>query len=137
MERPTNIEKMERPDGVKVCPFCAEEIKADAVVCRYCNADLRETEKNKSGTFVKARIIVGEKTYSGEIFVPDYLNRLSDVINNGKQFIILADAVEEDHVRDIPIGFLAINKNQVVRLELKNVDEEKPFEVISRMVEWR
>jgi hypothetical protein len=128
---------MERPDETKVCPFCSEEIKAAAVICRFCNTDLREATKDKSGTFVRARLTVSEKTYSGEIFVPDYLNRLSDVINDRKQFIILRNAVEENHVVDVPIGFLAINKNQVVRLELKHADEEKPFEVISRIIEWR
>lgn len=32
---------METTDTTKACPFCAETIKRDALICRFCNYDLR------------------------------------------------------------------------------------------------
>ena len=137
MEGSVNLGTTESLVGIKMCPFCAEEIKSAAVICRHCKTDLRDTEKDKKGTWVKVRLIVGDKKYTGDIFVPEYLSRLSDVINDRKKFVVLTNAVEENNVRDVPIGFLAINKNQAERLELMAADEKKPFEVISRIIEWR
>ncbi|RRJ34371.1 zinc ribbon domain-containing protein [Pandoraea apista] len=37
------IERQMASDGMKKCPHCAEFIKADAKVCRYCGRDVPVT----------------------------------------------------------------------------------------------
>ena len=54
-------------------------------------------------------------------FVPLHLNRVSDAINDERQFIVLTDAKEEAKLTDIHVGFIALNKNSVEWVRL--VDE--------------
>ena len=95
----------------KQCSYCAEIIDSKATICKYCQSIIGGAPIDKTGTLVKVRVKTYEKVYSGDIFIPQHLDRVSDVINDGRPFIILINAREELKTSDTPIGFLAINKS--------------------------
>jgi hypothetical protein len=107
----------------KECPFCGEEIKTVAVVCRYCRTNLNSVLKENKGQFIQVRVKTGGKTYLGDIFVPQNF-RISDVINNNKRFIVLTNVLDVQETRDIEVGYLAINKERTEWVELTNKQAE-------------
>ena len=42
---------------MKNCPFCAEEVQDDAIVCKHCNRDIGKNENLKSKLFSAKRIL--------------------------------------------------------------------------------
>ena len=109
-------------EEMKQCPCCSESIKSQAIICRYCHTNLSSFSKEKSGRYVKVQLKAREKVYYGDIFIPDYLNRLSNVINDERQFISLVNTTEETKTSEINIGFLAVNKNAVEWIRLLEKD---------------
>ena len=97
----------------KKCPYCAETVNSKALVCRYCQSNLGVGQDEKDGELIRVRVKTHEKIYNGEIFVPYHFNRISDVINDPRPFILLTNAKEESKTSEIDIGFIAVNKSIV------------------------
>jgi hypothetical protein len=116
---------MEESQGYKKCPMCAEEIWADAVVCRYCHTQIEKEAKAKDGRFVKVRLKVKDTIYYGDIYVPGYTDRVGDVVNDGRQFLSLVNTHEETRSHDMEIGYIAINKNTIEWLRILERDPKE------------
>ncbi len=98
---------------MKICPFCAESIKLEAVICRHCHNNIVLSAKEQKGNYVKVCLKAGGKVYYGDIFVPAHLDRLSNVINDARHFVPVVNTREETATTEIPLGFMAINKNAI------------------------
>ncbi len=117
--------------------MCAEDIRAEAVICHYCMTEIHNKGKDKEGRFVNVKLGVGDVIYRGEIFIPGHDKRVSDVLNDRRLFISMIDTVEEMKGRDYnyKIGYIALSKKVVewVRI-VESVPEKKESAAQTRTV---
>ena len=107
-------------DGaVKACPRCFELVNAEAEICKYCLSQIGSAQDGQVG---RVRIQAGDIVYRGDIHVGK-TERMSDAINDMRRFIVLSNVEEEGKLRDLHVGFLAINKDSIESIRLCQDDE--------------
>jgi hypothetical protein len=71
---------------------------------------------------VKAWIKTVDSTYTGTIYLPKDLTRISDVMNDERQFISMTDVESKDFAS--PKAYLAINKDLIELVEILDAELE-------------
>jgi hypothetical protein len=71
---------------------------------------------------VKALIKTVNSTYTGNIYLPQEQTRISDVMNDERQFISMTDVESKDFASPKP--YLALNKDLIELVEILDPDME-------------
>ncbi len=71
---------------------------------------------------VRAWIKTVDSTYTGTIYLPKDENRISDVMNDERQFISMTDVESKDFTS--PKAYLAINKDLIELVEILDPEME-------------
>ncbi len=71
---------------------------------------------------VKAWVKTVDSTYTGTIYLPKDQTRISDVMNDERQFISMTDVESKDFAS--PKAYLAINKDLIELVEILDAELE-------------
>ncbi len=120
----------------KQCPACAEDIKAKAIICRYCRMHVSQNKDAKDGKFVRIKLKAFENIYHGDIYIVNLNGRVSDVVNDDRKFISIINTTREAELDEIEIGYMAINKSVIewVCMEKDGADEQEDGPIIGHSI---
>lgn len=98
---------METDTGTKKCPFCAEDIKLEAIACRYCGRDLESQTSTLASESFGSSLPVNRDSNSIALSIASLiLGIISSAI--GLVDLGLVQNGTYDYILDSEIGLLAI-----------------------------